>query len=158
MSETGERSPLVLDTSVAVKFYVPEEGYEQARELLAAVEGGGVRLAAPSTIGAEFWNSLWWKYRRGELEKEAVRDTWEKFSEAPVGLFDPDSLMSAAVDIAYETDVIIYDALFLALAEGFRTVVVTADEKSLLRKIRGTTYERLAVHLSDVGALLAEQP
>lgn len=44
---------LVLDTSVAVKFYVPEEGHEQARELLAVVETGGARLLAPSTVGAE---------------------------------------------------------------------------------------------------------
>ncbi|MBA3423066.1 MAG: hypothetical protein H0U04_00715 [Rubrobacter sp.] len=50
MSEPGERSPIVLDTSVAVKFYVPEEGREQARELLSTVESGGARLLAPSTI------------------------------------------------------------------------------------------------------------
>ena len=50
MSEPGGPPPLVLDTSVAVKFYVPEEGYEQARELLAVVEDGGTKLLAPSTI------------------------------------------------------------------------------------------------------------
>ena len=146
----------MLDTSVAVKFYVPEEGHQQARELLAVVENGGAKLLAPSTIGAEFWNALWQKYRRGELEKEVVRETWEKSSDAPVSLFDPDSLMLAGVETAYETEVIIYDALFLALAERFRTVVVTADERSMLERIRGTAYERLAVHLSNVGTLLSE--
>lgn len=92
----------MLDTSVAVKFYVPEEGHEQARELLTIVEGGDVRLLAPSTIGAELWNALWQKYRRGELGKDVARDTWDKFNDAPVSLFDPDSLMSAAVEIACE--------------------------------------------------------
>ena len=58
--------------------------------------------------------------------------------------------MSAAVGLAYESEVIVYDALFLALARGFQTVVVTADERSMLRRIRGTAYERLAVHLSSV--------
>lgn len=38
----------MLDTSVAVKFYVPEEGHEQARELLAIVEDSGAKLLAPS--------------------------------------------------------------------------------------------------------------
>ena len=75
MSEPDAPPPLVLDTSVAVKFYVPEEGHEQARELLAG---------------------------------------------------------------------------------GFQTVVVTADERSMLQRIRGTNYEHLAVHLSNVGALLGE--
>lgn len=156
MSEPDGPPPLVLDTSVAVKFYVPEEGHEQARELLAVVEDSGAKLLAPSTIGAEFWNALWQKYRQGELEKEVVRDTWEKFSNAPVSLFDPDSLMPVAVRVAYDTEVIVYDALFLALARGFRTVVVTADERSMLKRIRGTSYEHLAVHLSNVGALLGE--
>ncbi|MGH3088950.1 MAG: type II toxin-antitoxin system VapC family toxin [Rubrobacteraceae bacterium] len=155
MSEPDGRLPLVLDTSVAVKFYVPEEGHEQARELLAVVENDGVKLLAPSTIGAEFWNALWQKHRRGELEKEKVWETWEKFNDAPVSLFDPDSLMHAAAGIAYETEVIVYDALFLAVAEGFQTVVATADERSMLKRIRGTAYERLAVHLSNVETLLA---
>jgi len=113
-------------------------------------------LLAPSTIGAEFWNALWQKYRRGELEKEVVRETWEKFNDAPVSLFDPDSLLSAAVGVAYDTEVIVYDALFLTLARSFQTVVVTADERSMLNRIRGTAYEHLAVHLSNVGALLRE--
>jgi len=156
LSEPGERSPIVLDTSVAVKFYVPEEGREQARELLTIVESGGARLLAPSTIGAELWNALWQKYRRGEIEKEVVRETWEKVSDAPVSLFAPDSLMPTAVGIAYETEVIVYDALFLALAGGFQTVVVTADERSMLKRISGTAYENLAVHLSNVEALLRE--
>jgi len=80
----------------------------------------------------------------------------EKFNNAPVSLFDPDSLMPAAVEIAFETEVIIYDALFLALADSFQTVVVTADERSLLKQTRNTAYERLAVHLSDVEELLRE--
>jgi predicted nucleic acid-binding protein len=103
LSEPDAPPPLVLDTSVAVKFYVPEDGHEQALELLAVVEDGGAKLLAPSTIGAEFWNALWQKYRRGELEKEVIRDTWEKFSDAPVSLFDPDALLPVAVGVAYET-------------------------------------------------------
>ncbi len=46
MSEPDGRTPLVLDTSVAVKFYVPEKGYEQARRLLAVVENNEVKLLA----------------------------------------------------------------------------------------------------------------
>jgi len=156
LSEPDGRVPLVLDTSVAVKFYVPEEGHEQARELLTVVENGGAKLLAPSTMGAELWNALWQKYRRGEIEKEVVWETWEKVSDAPVSLFDPDSLMPTAVGIVYETEVIVYDALFLALAGGFQTVVVTADERSMLKRIRGTAHEHLAVHLSNAGALLRE--
>jgi predicted nucleic acid-binding protein len=108
---------LVLDTSVAVKWYLPEERDEEARVLLAAVDAGTVELLAPSTIGPEFFNALWQQHRRGELERERVWAIWERFVEAPVSFFEIDPLMGRAAEIAYESAVIVYDALFLAFAE-----------------------------------------
>ena len=48
-----------------------------------------------------------------------------------------------------ETGAIVYDALFLALAEDAQTVVVTADGK-LLRTLEGTPYASLARSLRGV--------
>jgi predicted nucleic acid-binding protein len=50
---------LVLDTSVAVKFYVPEELREEALHVLAAAESGDLELIAPSTLQPEYFNALW---------------------------------------------------------------------------------------------------
>jgi predicted nucleic acid-binding protein len=49
--------------------------------------------------------------------------------------------------------VVVYDALFLALAEEAGTMVVTADHK-FLQALRGMTYARLAHNLADVGSLI----
>lgn len=41
-----------------------------------------------------------------------MRQGWELISELPLALYAPEDLMPRAVDIAFETNVIIYDALF----------------------------------------------
>lgn len=122
MSETQIPRELVLDTSVAVKFHVPEENHEEARRLQRELEDGAASLLAPGTILPEVFNAFWQKHRRDELSFGEVRQGWELISELPMALYTPEDLMPRAVEIAFETGVIIYDALFLALAEETETV------------------------------------
>lgn len=150
MSERGTTRPLVLDTSVAVKFYLPEELREEAMALLAAVGDAFPELLAPGTIQPELFNALWQQHRRDALALEEVGHVWSEFiSNNPITLYAPEDLMSRAVEIALETGTIIYDALFLALAQDTGTVVVTADG-TLLRDLRGTPYAHLALSLAEV--------
>lgn len=155
MSEySPEPRTLVLDTSVAVKFYVPEELREEALEILAAAEAGRLELVAPSTLQPEFFNALWWKHRKDELSREEVREGWEQLvADSPASLYAPEDLMRLAAEIALGSGVIIYDALFLALAEAADTLVVTADGK-LLKALEDTSYAYLARHLSDTSSLI----
>ena len=71
MSEQGSSpeppQPFVLDTSVAVKWYLPEELHDEAVGLLRRTEVGDIGLLAPSTIQPEFFNALWWHHRREGL-------------------------------------------------------------------------------------------
>ncbi len=151
MSERGPRE-LILDTSVAVKFYLPEELRDEALRLLAAVESGEAKLLAPGTVQPELFNALWQQHRRGVLTREEVRESWEDFSDTSMDLYAPEDLMPRAVQITFETGVIVYDALFLALAEELGTVVVTADGK-LLKALEGTPYARYAISVADTGSL-----
>lgn len=156
MSEDSPAAPrtLVLDTSVAVKFYVPEELREEALGVLAAAESGRLELVAPGTLQPEFFNALWWKHRRGELSREEVREGWEQLvADRPASLYAPADLMARAAEITLESDVIVYDALFLALAEDAGTLVATADDR-LLKVLEGTSYAHLAHPLSDAGSLI----
>ena len=146
---------LVLDTSVAVKWYLPEDLHDEAISLLRQAEAGDVELLAPGTVQPEFFNDLWWQHRREDLPQESVRNLWEQFALDPVVLYAPEDLMARAVEIALETQAIIYDALFLALADNFETVVVTADDK-LLKSLEGTAHLRLSHPLTDVAHLIAD--
>jgi len=60
---------LVLDTSVAIKFYLPEELRDEALLLLSRMEAGDAVPLAPSTVQPEFFNALWQQrrppFRRG---------------------------------------------------------------------------------------------
>ncbi len=143
----------MLDTSVALKLYVPEELREEALNVLAASESGRLGLVAPSTLQPEFLNALWWKHRRDELSREEVREGWERLvADRPGSLYAPEDLMVRAAEITLEPGVIVYDALFLALAEDAGTLVVTADGK-LLKSLEGTPYTHLTHPLSDAGSL-----
>lgn len=107
---------------------------------------------APITAQPELWNALWQQYRRRWITLEEVREVWEEFTEAPVSFFELDPLLSRAIEIA-STGVIVYDALFVTLAEATDTVVVTADGK-LLKALEGTPFTGRALHLGEVRSLL----
>ena len=155
MSELTAPRPLVLDTSVAAKWYLPEELREEALELATRVGTGEVQLLAPSIIGPELFNALYQQHRRAYLSLDEVRAFFSSFTEAPVSFFEIDPLTSRAVEITLDSGVVVYDALFLALAEEAGTVVVTADYK-LLRVLSGTAYDRMAHYLADVGSLVPD--
>jgi predicted nucleic acid-binding protein len=155
-SSSGSPLSLVLDTSVAVKkWYLPEDLHDEAIALLRRAEAGDVDLLAPGTIQPEFFNALWWQHRREGLPLDSVRDLWRRFALNPAVLYAPEDLMPRAAEIALQTQVIIYDGLFLALAENTETVVVTADGK-LLKALEGTSFSYLVHPLADVGSLVPD--
>jgi predicted nucleic acid-binding protein len=164
LSEPAAGGPqiLVVDTGVAAKWYLNEDLEEEAARVLDAGDRGEARLVAPDSLGAELFNVLWQHHvgHRGDtrsLSLEEVRSYWREFSDAPMELFRAAPLMHRAVEITIEVGVIVYDALFLALAEIGEAVLVTADEKTILKRIKGTRYEPLGMHLADVDALLARR-
>jgi predicted nucleic acid-binding protein len=100
LSEGGGSRELILDTSVAVKFHVPEERHEEARRLQRGFENGAVSLLAPGTLLPEVFNAFWQKYRRDELTRDEVRARWEVISELPLSLYAPEDLIDRAVEIS----------------------------------------------------------
>jgi predicted nucleic acid-binding protein len=73
----------------------------------------------------------------------------------PVVLYAPEDLMPRAAEITLETGVIVYDALFLALAEDSQAVVVTADDR-LLKDLEAAAHARLTHPLADAGSLVPD--
>ncbi len=132
-----------------------EEQHEEARTLRTAFEEGRTELLAPGTILPEAFNAFWQLHRRGELSREEVREGWDLISNLPLSLYAPEDLISRAVQLTFEIGVIVYDSLFLALAEDAEAVMVTADGK-FLKTLEGTSYARFAPPLSDVGSLVLD--
>jgi hypothetical protein len=83
------------------------------------------------------------------------RDQWIAspipVAEATVSLFQIDQLFPRAVEIALGSGVIVYDVLFLALAEDADMVVVS-DDDGLLKRQRGHDAAVIVAQLGEQGA------
>lgn len=137
-------SVLVIDTSVAVKWYVPEPGTLAAAELLEK----GYLLLAPDLVGPELGNVLWKKVGRGEITPTEAHEVARTFVQAPpVRLIASAAYLSAALDIALRHKRTVYDALYVALAVERGGRYVTADE----RLVHALIATELAAFVSQLG-------
>ncbi len=116
---------VVVDASVAIKWFVPEELSPEARRLLDP----GHELVAPDRLGAELGNALWKRSRRGELDQQTARRLLRDFSRLPLAFHAAERWVNAALELSIRHGVTVYDGLYLALAAGCRGRVVTADRR-----------------------------
>jgi predicted nucleic acid-binding protein len=120
----------LLDTSVAVKWFVPEEGSERALDLQQAHLRDDLQLRAPDILLMESANAL----RYAGLSEERILQDVETFSALGVEII-PFSIdvLNSAVSLSLEHDLAVYDAYFLALAQALEMPLITADRKMLSR-------------------------
>lgn len=134
----------VVDASVAIKWLLPEDHSEAARRLLTEKYA----LSAPDLLFAEVGNVLWGRVRWKELTVERAGLLVASLAAAPLEVHGSASLVPAALDLAVETGVTVYDALYVCLA-GVRGPLVTADKK-LIARLRRSRYEDRLQFVEDV--------
>jgi predicted nucleic acid-binding protein len=127
---------LVVDASVAVKWFVQEPGTEDAVELL----GRNDALIAPELVIAEVVNVLWKHLMRAELERRQVAHVPVALSRTFSELWPVVWLARRALEIATELRHPAYDCLYLALAESEDAPLVTADRR-LITRLAGTPWQ-----------------
>lgn len=135
---------LVVDASVAIRWYVAGEHDDQAM----ALADGDFVLAAPGLFVSEVANTVFKYVRLRELTPELARTIWTNCIASVDRMVDVAELHDAAFDLCMQIRHPIYDCYYLALAQREQAVFVTADRR-FLRKLAGSTYERSAVHLSQ---------
>ncbi|MBI2941517.1 MAG: type II toxin-antitoxin system VapC family toxin [Chloroflexi bacterium] len=136
MSASGK---LVVDASVAVKWYVPEVGTAEATAIL----NGGDSLLAPDLLVAEFGNVIWKKVRRGELSPSEASDVADAFVAAcPLALRPASAFLRPALDIATRWQRTVYDALYLAVALAEGCPLITGDDR-LVRALSSTELAKV---------------
>ena len=134
---------IIVDASVVVKWYVPELYWDNAQRVAAA----GDELAAPVHVLGEVGAVLVRRFRQGKITdrqlaiaRVAVRDMLSFISLTD--LFD------AAMQIAIETRLSFYDALYVAAAEREDTFVITADAR-LVRVVASSRWSDRVLPLSQ---------
>lgn len=120
---------LVVDSSVAVKWFVTEPYSSEARRILDAYQNGLLSFLAPDLINAEIGNIIWKKHVFQGLDASDAQDVLDEFRRLQMTFIPTAELLEDAYQIAVAHRRTVYDALYVALSmrEGCR--FVTADEK-----------------------------
>ncbi len=120
-------SPIVIDTSVAFKWFdTTEPGSDTAEELLDAHGRDEIALLAPAHLPLEILNVHASRHASLQRMTEVIDDL------ASVGLLIApldDTLLAEAARIAFTDRLALYDAAFIALAALLDAPLVTADRR-----------------------------
>jgi predicted nucleic acid-binding protein len=139
---------LVIDASVLIKFYIPENLSDQAQGILDSVKQGEMTLFAPDLVYSEAGNILWKKHHLKELTRSEV----EKISDAlillPLRIESSKGLLPLAVQIGVAYGITVYDAMYVALSRIYETRMITAD-KRLFERLAKTNLKKYVAWLGS---------
>jgi predicted nucleic acid-binding protein len=116
---------LVVDASVAAKWFFEEDQSASARRLFSSRRS----LVAPELLGVELANVIWKRVQRKELDTNAAVDMLADFQRLAVEIIPSAPYLPAALELAILTGRTVYDCLYLSLAMNQKTQVVTADRR-----------------------------
>ena len=126
-----ERKTIVVDASVAAKWFVEEEYSKEARTLRDAYADGLVDLAAPSLMPYEVINALKYSGEFGEDELKKIAEILENLQITLHQLTGETARKT--IETSMRKGITIYDAAYVALAQQLDTILYTADPK-LIKK------------------------
>jgi predicted nucleic acid-binding protein len=136
---------VVVDASVAVKWFVPEEHSAEAIQLLDV----GFRRHIPVLLHSEVGQTIWKKvHQRKEIEAGDGRLILRGLMVAAIELHAVTPLLEPAFDIALTTGRTVYDSIYLALAVALGCKLVTADQK-LYDALRGGPFNDDVLWVAD---------
>jgi predicted nucleic acid-binding protein len=134
----------VIDTSVAIKWYLPEIYQAEAHRFLAPA----LDRHAPDFVHAELGSALLKKVRRREITEDECRRYMVTLAVLPLLSHESLSLRPTALEIALQVGSSFYDGSFLALALQLGGRLVTADDK-FYRKAKGTILDPWVLWVAD---------
>lgn len=139
---------LVVDTTVAAKWFLPEPLSAAADRLLDDMRDDSLRLAAPDLLHYEFAGLLWRRQGGDDLSGRQAAAIIEDLERLPVEMVPADVLATDAVRIACKYGCTSSEGVFLALAAGLGSLMVTADRR-LVKGMEGTEFSRRLLWLGD---------
>lgn len=137
-------SEVVVDASVVIKWYLPEDHGEAALRLLDSPD----ELIAPDHLFAETTNAVWKAVRRRALSAEEGFEIVERLDdEVEITLVSCRDLAADAYEIAVAYGRSVYDAMYVALAVDRNTRLITADDRLYVALAK---VPKLALHIQSL--------
>lgn len=137
--------PLVVDASVAAKWFLPEPDAGRAQALL----DGRFTLLAPDLLWTEVASVAWKHARKGAITRIEAETMVRQFLGFPVETHPCEPLLPDAMRLALDHDRTVYNSLYLALAVRESATLVTEDAK-LMRSLAGGKLSRRVALLADL--------
>jgi predicted nucleic acid-binding protein len=120
---------VVVDSSVAIKWFVVEPYSVEAHYILEEYRAGTLALLAPDLVYAEVGNIVWKKHRFQGLAAEDAEEVLTAFRLVTFVVTSCAALLEEAYRLAVTHQRTVYDAMYLALSLREHCRWVTADER-----------------------------
>ncbi len=118
----------ILDTSVAVVWYLPESFTDKAKKWHEKLLEGEVQLYVPTLHYYEFANVLRKYCVFRNMDADTAKEIWNIHNQCPLEVCDPQitQLMSRSLD--YQATA--YDSVFISLAIELKIPILTAEKSN----------------------------
>jgi predicted nucleic acid-binding protein len=120
---------IVVDSSVVIKWFLPEVYSVEARRILDGYQHSQLSLLAPDLLYAEVGNIVWKKQQFQGLAAADAHQVRAEFQAITFATTPTASLLVDAYRLAVGYQRTVYDSLYLALSEREQCQFVTADER-----------------------------
>ena len=139
---------LVIDASVAIKWFVEEDTSALAASLLTESE----LLHAPDFLLIELANIAWKKVLRGDISVEHAQLISARAREPFVSLHPAAALHERALEIAIELQHPVYDCMYLACAELIEDGCLVSADRRFYDTVAAGRYSALMKPLSSLAS------
>ncbi len=118
----------VLDSSVAVKWFVDEEDSDKARTLKDKFVEGTIDITAPHLLKYEVANALRW-HAKAQVDRRTLRAALSAIDGYQFLIIPTTEAWAKAVDLSYTSEISPYDAIYLGVAHVLRCQLVSSDKR-----------------------------
>jgi predicted nucleic acid-binding protein len=145
---------VVIDASVAVKWFLPEPLSDEAESILSLLRSHALRAHAPDLILVEVASVLWKRTRGAErLPKADAAAALTLLRESPLSLERDRDLAAAAYELAALIPCTVYDGFYVALALREDGLLISADA-ALVGACRTHGLDDYVIGLAEAATLL----
>ncbi len=118
---------IILDASVVVKWFSEEEYTDKALEIRELIRMGEEKVVVPDLLLYELANAL---KHNPNFDANDVRDALTSIFDMDMDIVTPiPETINSAVTLAFEYNLTVYDAFYVALAKETELTFITADRR-----------------------------
>lgn len=120
---------IIIDSSVAIKWYLPDELDDKALKIKSAFAQRTILIAVPLLFFYEINNILRTTIKSLRITRGASIRAYQDLLELNFTSYSSKELFKIALEKALVLDITSYDASYVVLAEHLQIPFFTADEK-----------------------------